>query len=172
MWEECHGGDNQQFRFDASTGTFHHGASGKKFATDCGGKEEAADDEQEEKEDEVTPVMEPHIVGDAELSSTRCKGKPLTGWKGLGKKVSEAACQEACLASTPCAFAVWKQNKKKKDLGDCAEMSSCSGSTTAKGKVFYKVWRKLVSSEHDGASKDRIFEASAMSEWLLAKSNI
>ena len=35
-----------------------------------------------------------------------------------------------------------------------------------------KVWRKLVSSEHDGASKDRIFEASAMSEWLLAKSNI
>ena len=62
--------------------------SGKKFATDCGGKEEAADDEQEEKEDEVTPVMEPHIVGDAELSSTRCKGKPLTGWKGLGKKVS------------------------------------------------------------------------------------
>merc|ERR1719330_1174393 len=64
----------------------------------------------------------------------RCKGKPVGGWEGLGKGLTEAECQQACIAEDGCVFAVYKSAKKS-----CAYFQECS---KYKRQAGFVIWEK------------------------------
>jgi hypothetical protein len=123
----------------------------------------------------AVPGMEPFILGKegTALSGRVCSGKP-TGdgtWNGLGKGVSEAECQKACLSSRACAFAVWTKNQRRGGRpagtrGDCAEMASCSSYDVSPRR--FKVWKKTAVATVAKA-QERADEARAAPEVQAAE---
>merc|ERR1719189_2374923 len=66
----------------------------------------------------------------------RCKGRPVNGWAGLGKGLTKAECQVACIAEDACVFAVYKSEGKK-----CSYFRECSEYRNQAGFVFPGVQR-------------------------------
>lgn len=65
----------------------------------------------------------------------RCKGRPIGGWAGLGRGLTEAECQLACIAKDACAYAVYKSKDKT-----CAYFQQCRKYRKQSGLV---IWEKM-----------------------------
>lgn len=69
----------------------------------------------------------------------RCKGKPVGGWSGLGKGLTEAECQLACIAEDACVFAVHRSKGRS-----CGYFEECSKYKRGEGFV---IWEKKCEDE-------------------------
>jgi len=63
-----------------------------------------------------------------ETTNKKCKGRPLSGWGGLGKNLPRMTCQQKCLADLSCMFAVYRKKN-----GACTSFASCEDFTSTHG---------------------------------------
>merc|ERR1712176_995444 len=60
----------------------------------------------------------------------KCRGRPMSGWGGLGKSLGRTDCQQKCLEDTSCLFAVYRPKN-----GACSSFASCEGPVFAPGFI-------------------------------------
>jgi hypothetical protein len=96
--------------------------------------------------------MEKKIAGEKRKSAYRCSGGPEgpgeagSTWGRLGgpsgTKVTEDTCKLLCLGRIECRFAVWKIDKKDKNVGSCSSFSTCD-SVQEESKKKFTIWEKI-----------------------------
>merc|ERR1711920_159507 len=86
------------------------------------------------------PVPTPCVMKNATVpEGKRCKRRPVGGWAGLGKGLTEAECQLACIAEDACVFAVYKSED-----GKCSYFLECS---EYKDQAGFVIWEKTCEDE-------------------------
>merc|ERR1712157_440100 len=87
-----------------------------------------------------SPVPTPCVMKNATVpEGKRCKRRPVGGWAGLGKGLTEAECQLACIAEDACVFAVYKSQGQK-----CSYFQECN---EYKNQAGFVIWEKACADE-------------------------
>merc|ERR1719330_1183718 len=87
-----------------------------------------------------SPAPTPCVMENAAVpEGKRCKGRPVSGWSGLGKDLTQAECQMACIADDACVFAVYRTEDRK-----CSYFLECS---EYKNQAGFIIWEKTCEDE-------------------------